>query len=198
MMNPGSQPLATAEFTTLRMRLIKIAARIVETASRVRIAFAAARPEAALFTSLARCLHRPGRDERGVCPATTRSRQPLAPHQIRSKTTMKSRIEEPDSCSERRPCFSKMNKVSQRPYGLKTEHVTPDGQIAQLRGHWTLTGVPEPPICAWLGFRSGARCSNKRMRRNAPFQTNQDVRPAVGRHPGLAPAMGYPHRKANQ
>jgi hypothetical protein len=46
---PRPQPLATAEFTTLRMRLIKIAARIVETASRVRVAFAAAHPEAALF-----------------------------------------------------------------------------------------------------------------------------------------------------
>ena len=44
--------LAAAEFTTLRMRLIKIAARIVETASRVRIAFAAACPEADLFRSL--------------------------------------------------------------------------------------------------------------------------------------------------
>jgi hypothetical protein len=53
---PRPQPLANAEFATLRMRLIKIAARIVETASRVRIAFAAAHPEAALFASLARCL----------------------------------------------------------------------------------------------------------------------------------------------
>ena len=57
---PRPQPLATAEFTTLRMRLIKIAARIVETASRVRIAFAAAHPEAALFASLARCLQPSG------------------------------------------------------------------------------------------------------------------------------------------
>jgi len=38
------------------MRLIKIAARIIETTSRVRVAFAAAHPEAALFASLARCL----------------------------------------------------------------------------------------------------------------------------------------------
>jgi hypothetical protein len=38
------------------MRLIKIAARITETASRIRVAFAAACPEADLFTSLARCL----------------------------------------------------------------------------------------------------------------------------------------------
>jgi Transposase DDE domain group 1 len=57
---PRPQPLATAEFTTLRMRLIKIAARIVETASRVRVAFAAAHPEAALFASLARCLQPSG------------------------------------------------------------------------------------------------------------------------------------------
>src|SRR3954452_13719511 len=46
-------PLATAEFTTLRMRLLKIAGRITETATRVRIAFAAACPEAGLFGSIA-------------------------------------------------------------------------------------------------------------------------------------------------
>ena len=49
---PSPQPLATAEFTTLRMRLIKIGARITEAATRVRIAFAAACPEADLFTGL--------------------------------------------------------------------------------------------------------------------------------------------------
>ena len=38
----------------LRMRLLKIAARITEMATRVRIAFAAACPEAELFASLAR------------------------------------------------------------------------------------------------------------------------------------------------
>jgi hypothetical protein len=53
---PKAQPLATAEFATLRMRLLKIAARITETASRVRIAFAAACPQADLFASLARYL----------------------------------------------------------------------------------------------------------------------------------------------
>jgi Transposase DDE domain group 1 len=57
---PKPQPLAKAEFATLRMRLIKIAARITETASRVRVAFAAAHPEAALFASLARCLQPAG------------------------------------------------------------------------------------------------------------------------------------------
>jgi Transposase DDE domain group 1 len=44
--------LATAEFATLRLRLLKIAARVVETTSRIRLAFAAACPEADLFRSL--------------------------------------------------------------------------------------------------------------------------------------------------
>ena len=57
---PKPQALACAEFTTLRMRLIKIGARIVETASRVRVALAAAHPEAALFASLARYLQPAG------------------------------------------------------------------------------------------------------------------------------------------
>jgi hypothetical protein len=57
---PRPQPLANAEFITLRMRLIKIAARVTETASRVRLAFAAAHPEAELFASLARCLQPAG------------------------------------------------------------------------------------------------------------------------------------------
>jgi hypothetical protein len=51
---PKLPPLAVAEFKTLQMRLIKIAARISETATRVRIAFTAASPEAELFGGLVR------------------------------------------------------------------------------------------------------------------------------------------------
>jgi hypothetical protein len=65
---PQPQPLARAEFTTLRVRLLKIAARITETASRVRIALAACCPEAELFSSLARCYNPPAPDPRGKCP----------------------------------------------------------------------------------------------------------------------------------
>ncbi len=53
---PRPQPPATAEFTTLRLRLLKIAGRITETATRVRIAFAAACPEAGLFRGAAHSL----------------------------------------------------------------------------------------------------------------------------------------------
>ena len=40
--------LATAEFATLRLRLLKIAARVIETATRIRVAFASACPNARL------------------------------------------------------------------------------------------------------------------------------------------------------
>jgi hypothetical protein len=57
---PRQQALATAEFVTLRMRLLKIAARIIETATRVRIAFAAVCPEAELFRGIALSLQAAG------------------------------------------------------------------------------------------------------------------------------------------
>jgi hypothetical protein len=49
---PAAQALAKAEFATLRLALLKIAVRIQETASRVRLGFAAACPAAELFRSL--------------------------------------------------------------------------------------------------------------------------------------------------
>jgi hypothetical protein len=49
---PKTRDLAKAEFATLRLRLIKIAARLIETARRVHLAFAACHPEAELFASL--------------------------------------------------------------------------------------------------------------------------------------------------
>lgn len=48
--------LSKAEFATLRTRLLKIGARIRETAHRVRIAFAVDCPDAALFRDLAAAL----------------------------------------------------------------------------------------------------------------------------------------------
>ncbi len=49
---PKPQPLASGEFSTIRLRLLKIAVRIKETASRVRLAFAANCPDAELFRDL--------------------------------------------------------------------------------------------------------------------------------------------------
>ena len=49
---PRPQALANGEFSTLRLRLLKIAVRIKETASRIKLAFAANCPDAALFRGL--------------------------------------------------------------------------------------------------------------------------------------------------
>ncbi len=53
---PKTAPLAIAQFATLRLRLLKVAAPIIETASRIRIAFASACPDAALFRTIATAL----------------------------------------------------------------------------------------------------------------------------------------------
>ena len=53
---PTTHALAKAEFATIRLRLLKVAARVAESASRVRLAFAAACPDAALFRQLAAAL----------------------------------------------------------------------------------------------------------------------------------------------
>jgi len=50
--NPRSRDRAKAEFATLRLRLIKIAARVIETASACASLSQPAAPEADLFRSL--------------------------------------------------------------------------------------------------------------------------------------------------
>jgi hypothetical protein len=49
---PAASPLAKAEFATLRLRLLKLGVRVVEKATRIRIHFASACPDAALFRLL--------------------------------------------------------------------------------------------------------------------------------------------------
>jgi len=49
---PRGEPLARAEFSIIRLRLLKIAVRVRETASRIRLAFAANCPEARLFQEM--------------------------------------------------------------------------------------------------------------------------------------------------
>lgn len=53
---PKTHALARAEFATIRLRLVKLGARIVEAKARVRIAFAAACPDAALIRQIALAL----------------------------------------------------------------------------------------------------------------------------------------------
>jgi hypothetical protein len=53
---PKAHVLATAEFATIRLRLLKLGTRIIEMASRVRLAFAAACPDATLIRHIAAAL----------------------------------------------------------------------------------------------------------------------------------------------
>src|SRR4051794_7118813 len=53
---PKAHALATAEFNTIRLRILKLGVRVVETASRVRLAFAAGCPEATLIRHIAAAL----------------------------------------------------------------------------------------------------------------------------------------------
>src|SRR6202047_3003726 len=53
---PKAHALATAEFNTIRLRLLKLGARVVEMAPRVRLAFAAAVPDATLCRHIAAAL----------------------------------------------------------------------------------------------------------------------------------------------
>jgi hypothetical protein len=53
---PALRDLARAEFATLRLRLLKIAVRVQETASRIRLAYASCCPEADLVRTLAAAL----------------------------------------------------------------------------------------------------------------------------------------------
>jgi hypothetical protein len=53
---PKATALAAAEFATLRLRLLKVAARVIETASRIRVAFASACPDAETFRAVAAAL----------------------------------------------------------------------------------------------------------------------------------------------
>jgi hypothetical protein len=50
---PTAHLLAKADFATLRLRLLKLGARVIETVSRVRLAFAAACPDAKIIRQLA-------------------------------------------------------------------------------------------------------------------------------------------------
>lgn len=53
---PKTAALAKSEFTTLRLRLLKVAARVMESATRIRVAFASACPDADLLRAIVRTL----------------------------------------------------------------------------------------------------------------------------------------------
>ena len=66
---PQTSPLATAEFATIRERLIKIGARVIEHIARIRIHLPSSCPERALFRTVALGSHAVRPMSRGaMCP----------------------------------------------------------------------------------------------------------------------------------
>ena len=57
---PRTNPLANAEFATIRDRLIKIGARVIEHIARIRVQLPTSCPEGALFRAVALGLMRSG------------------------------------------------------------------------------------------------------------------------------------------
>ena len=53
LISPSMASKLLTEFATLRLRLLKIAARVVESTTRIRVAFASACPDAAVFRTIA-------------------------------------------------------------------------------------------------------------------------------------------------
>ena len=94
------------------MRLIKIAACIVETSSRVRVALAGAHPEAALFASLARSPTGGAVTARACAPQSpdpVNHQRPCDMFQVRDESPHR---ETAPSASEDRMGFSAVNKMS--------------------------------------------------------------------------------------
>ena len=67
---PRTSPLARCEFTTLRQRLIKIGARIVERAARIRIHLPTRCPQRNLFAQMAARAVRYDPTQPGTCTLT--------------------------------------------------------------------------------------------------------------------------------
>jgi hypothetical protein len=72
---PKTSPLASCEFTTIRERLIKIGAGVIEHIARIRVQLPTICPEAALFRTVALGLMPSGREWRGSVPRSRRQRQ---------------------------------------------------------------------------------------------------------------------------
>ena len=101
---PRRMPLAWAEFATLRQSLLKIGARVVEKAARIRIHFASACPDASLFRMLA------GRP-RHLGPLTAGAPCPVDPSSFNPQPdTDKVQIPAPQRRRNGNPCAFKINR----------------------------------------------------------------------------------------
>ena len=68
-----------AQFDTLRLRLVKIAARVVEMKTKIKIHLPTSAPDQSIFRLVSAACRVSSPDRRGSCPAITRAHQPPTP-----------------------------------------------------------------------------------------------------------------------
>jgi hypothetical protein len=81
-----TNPLATCEFATLRERLIKIGARVIEHVARIRIQLPTSCPEGALFRPSRSACCRPAHEPRGCVPRRAADQGKSIPNALHSES----------------------------------------------------------------------------------------------------------------
>jgi hypothetical protein len=137
---PRTSPLATAEFATIRERLIKIGARVIEHIARIRVHLPTSCPEAALFRTVALCLLRRPMSRGAVCP----DEPPTKPNASHSewyhtdpagRTASTRSLNRPEKCAT--SCIIAARNVpsgQNTPVGGSLSLRTADNQRARVRG----------------------------------------------------------------
>src|SRR5439155_4623185 len=82
---PQTNPLAKCEFATIRERLIKIGARVIEHIARIRVQLPTSCPERALFRAVALGLMPSGPYTAGRCAPTSRRHRQIIPNALHSE-----------------------------------------------------------------------------------------------------------------
>src|SRR5262249_13967904 len=82
---PQTDPLAKAEFATIRERLIKIRARVIEHLARIRIQLPTSCPEGALFRTVARGTIPSAPRAAGLVARTSRRRRQINPNALQAE-----------------------------------------------------------------------------------------------------------------
>src|SRR5262249_43318254 len=109
---PPAHPLARAEFATIRERLIKIAARVIEHVARIRIQLPTSCPDGALFRTVALGLMRSGPWTAGQwAPRRRRSRQIKSPRVAQRVDAHRSRPDGSTACA----CGTREHRACKKP-----------------------------------------------------------------------------------
>ena len=189
---PEARELATAEFATLRLRLLKIAAWVVETTSRIRLAFAAACPESRPDPQLARRAAAARSLTGGAC-TPIRPTHPSSALQSTGRQAVKSR---------RQSCSPRLKRCADASIGPKTAL----SRIGRVSPRWHVTDASRslmPGIgLSWLLSRTSRHRASSRLE-SSPSPANQQrpawrkPTPSLRRRQRICNRLNMPHGGRN-